>query len=96
MVCMPQPNNPLPLPQSERIACTYGEGMVWILVCISLSLVSLVRGTADGVMLMSMMEKHPEGEIVGRDAQSAFNTLGREHTGKILEGQGWLRDWIGD
>lgn len=40
--------------------------------------------------------EHPGGELVGRDAQSAFNTLGRGHAAKILEGQGWLKDWIND
>jgi len=51
----------------------------------------------NSMMLMAMlMEKNPEGEIVGRDAQSAFNTLRRDHTAKILEGQGWLKEWIDD
>jgi len=46
-------------------------------------------------MLMAMlMEKHSEGEIVGRDAQSAFNTLRRDHMAAILRGQGWLGEWI--
>jgi len=55
------------------------------------------RGAIDSVMLMAMIrEKHTAGEIIGRDAQSAFNTLRREHTRKILEKQGWLGVWIDD
>jgi len=34
------------------------------------------RGAIDSVMLMNMlMEQHPAEEVIGRDAQSAFNTL---------------------
>lgn len=55
------------------------------------------RGAMDNVMLMSMiMEKHPEGEIIGRDAQSAFNTLRREVVREILQEHGWLGKWIDD
>jgi len=55
------------------------------------------RGAMDSVMLMNMiMEKHPEGEIIGRDAQSAFNTLRRERVREILHAQGWLGRWIDD
>ena len=55
------------------------------------------RRTTDSVMLMAMMmEKHPEGEVIGRDAQSAFNTLWRDHMAKVLHGQGWLAEWIDD
>jgi len=55
------------------------------------------RGAIDSVMLMNMlMEKHPEGEIIGRDAQSAFNTLRREKAREILQTQGWLGRWIDD
>jgi len=47
------------------------------------------------VMIMAMIvEKHPEGEIVGRDAQSAFNTVRREHMAMLLEGYRWLKDWV--
>ena len=53
------------------------------------------RGAIDSVMLMAMVaEKHPEGEIIGRDAQSAFNTVRREHIAKVLQNYEWLRDWI--
>jgi len=55
------------------------------------------RGAIDSVMMMAMiMVKHKEGEIIGRDVQLAFNTLRRDYTAKILEGQGWLREWIVD
>jgi len=55
------------------------------------------RGAVDSVMLMAMiMEKHPEGEVIGRDAQSAFNTLRRDHTAELLKDQGWLGEWIDD
>jgi len=57
------------------------------------------RGTLGLVLLCRMrmiMKKHPEGKIVGLDAQSAFNTLRRDYTAKILEGQWWRRDWIKD
>ena len=56
------------------------------------------RGAIDSVMLMAMiMEKHPEGEeVIGRDAQSAFNTLRRDYTAKILQKQGWLGECIDD
>ena len=48
------------------------------------------------MLMLMIMEEHPEREVVGRDAQSAFNTLGTDHTARILEGKGWLRDWIVD
>jgi len=49
------------------------------------------RGAMDSVMLMAhIAEKHPEGVIIGRDAQSAFNTVQREHTRHILRNHGWL------
>jgi len=55
------------------------------------------RGAIDSVMLMNMIrEKHPEGEIIGRDAQSAFNTLRREVVRKILEKHRQLAKWIDD
>ena len=47
-------------------------------------------------MLMAIAERHPEGVIVGRDAQSAFNTVRREHVYKMLEVHEWLREWIYD
>jgi len=48
-------------------------------------------------MLMAhIAEKHPQGVIVGRDAQSAFNSVRREHARHILRHHGWLRDWIHD
>jgi len=48
-------------------------------------------------MLMAMlMEEHEAGEIIGRDAQSAFNTLRRDHTKKLLREEGWLAEWIDD
>ena len=53
------------------------------------------RGAIDSVMLMAhIAEKHPEGVIVGRDAQSAFNTVRREHAREILRNHGWLSEWI--
>jgi len=55
------------------------------------------RGAMDSVMLMAhIVKKHPEGVIVGRNAQSALNTVRREHVRKILDGYGWLREWIDD
>ena len=55
------------------------------------------RGAIDSVMLMAMMmEKHKQEEIIGRDAQLAFNTPRRDHTARILEGHGWLREWVVD
>jgi len=55
------------------------------------------RGAIDSVMLMAMlMEENKAGEIIGRDAQSAFNTLRRDHTKTILEKEGWLGEWIDD
>jgi len=55
------------------------------------------RGAIDSVMLMAhIAEKHPQGVIVGRDAQSAFNTVRREHARHILRNHRWLRDWIHD
>jgi len=51
----------------------------------------------DSVMLMAMiMEEHPEGEIIGRDAQSGFNTVRRDHAARILSKHEWLRSWIDD
>jgi len=51
----------------------------------------------DSVMLMKMlMEKYSAGEIIGRDAQSAFNTLRRDVTYRILRQHEWLRWWIDD
>jgi len=44
-------------------------------------------------MLMAMIaEKHPERVIVGRDAQSAFNTVRRER--RVLHQHEWLWSWI--
>ena len=55
------------------------------------------RGAIDSVRLMKMLsEKHSAGEIIGRDAQSAFNTLRREVTKKILDQHVWLKWWIDD
>jgi len=55
------------------------------------------RGAIDSVMLMAhIAEKYQQGVIVGRDAQSAFNTVRREHMRQILQNHGWLRDWIYD
>jgi len=55
------------------------------------------RGTADSVMLMAMiMEGHPEGKVIGWDAQSTFNKLRSDYTARIQEGHGWLKDWIVD
>jgi len=55
------------------------------------------RGAIDSVMLMKMlMEKNPAGEILGRDVQSAFNTLRRDVTSRILGQHDWLRWWIDD
>jgi len=54
------------------------------------------RGAIDSVMVMKMlMEKHPAGEIIGRDAQSAFNTLRREKVYEILGQHDWLRQQLG-
>jgi len=54
------------------------------------------RGAIDSVMLMAYIaEKHPEG-IVGRDSQSALNTVRRDHVRRILDKYGWLRDLIDD
>jgi len=36
------------------------------------------------------------GEIVGRDAQSAFNTVRREYVRKVLGNHGWLGEWVDD
>jgi len=33
---------------------------------------------------------------VGRDAQSAFNTVRRQHVRGILHNHEWLREWIDD
>jgi len=55
------------------------------------------RGAIDSVMLMAMiMEKHKEGEIIGRDAQSAFNTLRRDHVRTLLQGEGYIGQWLDD
>jgi len=55
------------------------------------------RGAIDSVMLMNMlMERHLQGEIIGRDAQSTFNTLRHETVRKILEKHEWLGWWIDD
>jgi len=55
------------------------------------------RGAMDSVMLMAYIaEKHPERVIVGRDAQSAFHTVRREHVRQILDKHGWHREWIDD
>jgi len=55
------------------------------------------RGAMDSVMPMATIaEKHTEGVIVGRYAQSAFNTVRREHVHRVLGNRGWLRDWIDD
>jgi len=55
------------------------------------------RGAMDSVMLMAYIaEQHPVGVIVGRDAQSAFNTVRREHVRTILEGHPWLQEWVDD
>jgi len=56
------------------------------------------RGAIDSIMLMAYIaEQHPAGAIVGRDAQSAFNSVRREHVWKILENhveaQIWIDDW---
>jgi len=43
-------------------------------------------------MLMAhIAEKHPEGVIVGRDAQ---NTVRREHVSKVLHDHRWLKEWV--
>jgi len=44
-----------------------------------------------------VMEKHKEGEIIERDAQSAFNTLSRDYTAKNSKGKGGCESgsWIG-
>jgi len=54
------------------------------------------RGAIDSVMLMAMIaEKHPEGDVIGRDAQSAFNTVRREHVWQDHEGlKNWIYDWL--
>jgi len=53
------------------------------------------RGAIDSVMMMAMIaEKHPEGDIVERDVQSAFNTVRREHVREVLRNHEWLREWI--
>jgi len=55
------------------------------------------RGAIDSVMLMAYIaEQHPSGVIIGRDAQSAFNTLQREHMRKVLGDRRWLMEWIDD
>ena len=51
----------------------------------------------DSVMLMAYIaEQQPAGVIIGRDAQSAFNTVQREHMKKVLGDRLWLREWIDD
>jgi len=48
-------------------------------------------------MLMAhIAEQNPAGVIVGRDAQSAFNTVRREHVRDILSKHEKLRGWIDD
>jgi len=55
------------------------------------------RGAIDSVMLMAMIvEEHPESEIIERDAQSAFNTVRREHVRRVSGNHKWLREWIDD
>jgi len=55
------------------------------------------RGAIDSVMLMAYIaEQQPAGVIVGRDAQSAFNTVQRGHVRKILKDHTHLRDFIDD
>jgi len=54
------------------------------------------RGAIDSVMMMMIAEKHPEGEIIGRDAQSALNAVWREHVKEALCNHEWLREWIDD
>jgi len=55
------------------------------------------RGAMDSIMLMAYIaEKHPEGVIIGRDAQSAFNTVRREKVRRVLGEHEWLREWIDD
>ena len=55
------------------------------------------RGALDSVMLMGYIaEQHGEGVIVGRDAQSAFNSVRREYAREILGGHKGLQEWIYD
>jgi len=55
------------------------------------------RGAMDSVMLMAhIAEQHPAGVIVGRDAQSAFNTLRRTHVKTILKHHKRLQEWVDD
>jgi len=57
------------------------------------------RGAIDSVILMAYIaEQQPAEVIVGRDAQSTFNTVQRTHVKKILKDHGWLREleWIDD
>jgi len=55
------------------------------------------RGAIDSVMLMAhIAEQQPAGVIVGRDAQSAFNTVQREYVRRILRDHGVLREWVDD
>jgi len=43
------------------------------------------KGAIDSVMwMLQIAEKHPEGEIVGRDAKSAFNTVQRGPVRRVL------------
>jgi len=41
-------------------------------------------------------EKHTQGTIVGRDAQSAFNSIKRDHVEVVLRYHTELREWIYD
>jgi len=55
------------------------------------------RGAIDSVVAMAMIaEQHPEGEIIGRDARSAFNTVRRDYAGYVLRNHEWLWRWILD
>ena len=55
------------------------------------------RGAMDSVMLMAYIaEQNPAGVIIGRDAQSAFNTVRRHHMRRILDKYEDLGSWIDD
>jgi len=55
------------------------------------------RGAMDSIMLMGYIaEKHGEGVIVGRDAQSAFNSVRRDYARELLGGHKELQEWIYD
>jgi len=73
--------------ESERMATYYAANTVGKLA----EKIIAHKLQIDSIMLMAMiMEKHSEGEVIGRDAQSALNTLRRDYTAKILQKQGWL------